>query len=70
VTDVVNGELFGRLHAPPHRITTPDTPVPYAAALEEAWLPSASYIRDQIDELLVHGRRPAPWWHKAQETST
>jgi pyruvate dehydrogenase E1 component beta subunit len=70
VTDFVNGELFGRLQAPPHRITTPDTPVPYAAALEQAWLPSASYIRTQIDELLVSGRRPSPWWQQEQETST
>ena len=30
ITDYVGGELFGKLSAPPIRITTPDIPVPYS----------------------------------------
>lgn len=62
ITDHVNGELFGRLAAPALRITTPDVPVPYAGSLEAQFLPSADYVKEQIDELLRTGKRPQPWW--------
>lgn len=62
VTDHVAGELFGQLKAPALRITTPDVPVPYAANLEDRFLPSPRYVAEQISELLTTGRRPAPWW--------
>ncbi len=58
----VSAELFGQLKAPVHRITLPDTPVPFAAALERRYLPSAEYIGSQIDQYLQTGRAPQPWW--------
>jgi pyruvate dehydrogenase E1 component beta subunit len=64
VTDHVGAELFGRLSAPPLRITTPDVPVPYSGALEARFLPSAGYVAGQVDELLSTGRRPQPWWER------
>ena len=62
VTDYVAGELFGLLKAPTLRITTPDSHVPYAGALEGRFLPSPDYVEDQVGELLKTGRRPSPWW--------
>ena len=64
ITDHVGGELFGRLSAPPLRITTPDVPVPYSGPLEARYLPSAGYVIEQVDELLSTGRRPQPWWRR------
>jgi pyruvate dehydrogenase E1 component beta subunit len=64
VTDHVGAELFGRLLAPPLRITTPDVPVPYSGALEARFLPSAAYVAGQVDELVSTGRRPRPWWEE------
>lgn len=58
----VSSELFGELLAPVHRITLPDTPVPYAGALESRFLPGTDYIRQQITEYVETGRSPAPWW--------
>jgi pyruvate/2-oxoglutarate/acetoin dehydrogenase E1 component len=39
-------DAFEMLDAPPVVVAADDTPVPYAAALEEAWLPSAERIAD------------------------
>jgi pyruvate/2-oxoglutarate/acetoin dehydrogenase E1 component len=64
ITDHVYGELFGELSAPALRITTPDVPVPYSGALEARFLPSAEYVREQVEELLSTGRRPEPWWKR------
>jgi pyruvate dehydrogenase E1 component beta subunit len=36
VCDAVAAELWGELEAPPHRITAPDVPVPYAGGLESS----------------------------------
>lgn len=54
--------LWGKLQAPPHRITAPDAPIPYAQELEKRYLPSVEYVVAQIDELLKTGKNPAPWW--------
>jgi len=43
--------LFTSLDAPIQRIGAPDTPVPYAPALEAAYLPDADLIRDAIVRL-------------------
>jgi pyruvate dehydrogenase E1 component beta subunit len=64
VTDHVFGEMFGRLSAPPVRVTTPDVPVPFSGPLEARFLPSADYVTEQVDELLSTGRRPKPWWER------
>lgn len=62
VANVVNSELFGELEAPCLRITSPDAPIPYAANLEERYLPNADYIQSQIKEWLTTNRLPRPWW--------
>jgi pyruvate/2-oxoglutarate/acetoin dehydrogenase E1 component len=64
VCDAVTSELWGQLAAPPLRITAPDTPIPYAGALEARFLPSAELVGEQVDELISTGRRPSPWWQK------
>jgi acetoin:2,6-dichlorophenolindophenol oxidoreductase subunit beta len=58
-------DLFGRLKAPPHRITLPDAPVPYSGALEARYLPSAGYVREQVDALVSTDAAPQPWWRMA-----
>lgn len=58
----VVSQLWGELKSPPHRITSPDAPIPYAQNLEERYLPSSDYVKAQIDELLKTNRCPAPWW--------
>jgi len=55
-------ELWASLVAPPVRITTPPAPVPFAAELEARYLPSPSYVRDQVDGLVATGLAPRPWW--------
>jgi pyruvate dehydrogenase E1 component beta subunit len=64
ICDHVSSEFFGRLQAPPIRITTPDVPVPYSATLERRFLPSAEDILDQVTELLQTSRRPQLWWQR------
>ena len=34
VASTVAAEAFGKLKAPPHRITLPDAPIPYSGVLE------------------------------------
>ena len=66
--DVVSSiaiEAFGKLKAPPHRITLPDAPVPYNGALEARYLPSPTYVAEQVAALVSTNRSPAPWWRKA-----
>lgn len=58
-------EAFGSLKAPPHRITLPDAPVPYNGTLEGRYLPSPSYVAEQVDALVSTNRSPAPWWRNA-----
>src|SRR6185503_8520030 len=60
----IGTELFGKLKAPPHRITLPEAPVPYAGGLEARYLPSPAYVTEQVDALVASGRAPAPWWRK------
>ena len=62
VASYVAAECFDVLVAPVHRITCPDVPVPYPPHLEQKFLPSADYIRKQIEELVRKNSRPKPWW--------
>lgn len=66
IAAAVASECFGMLDAPPHRVTLPDTHVPYAQRLEAAFLPSADYVRAQVDELIDSGCAPRPWWDRAE----
>lgn len=47
-------ERFEMLDAPPALIAAPDTPVPYAGALEDAWLPDAETIAARIEKNLAY----------------
>jgi pyruvate dehydrogenase E1 component beta subunit len=59
-------QMWGQLKTPPHRITSPDAPIPYAQELEQRYLPSPEYVASQISELLKTGKCPAPWWEGAK----
>lgn len=52
VAATVVRDRFESLDAPPVLICGPDTPVPYAGALERAWLPDANRIATEIRTLL------------------
>ena len=41
-------EHFELMDAPPVLISADDTPVPYAAGMEEAWLPSVDRIVHEV----------------------
>jgi pyruvate dehydrogenase E1 component beta subunit len=62
ISSEVVSQLWGQLKAPPHRVTSPDAPIPYAQELEKRYLPSPEYVASQITELLKTGKCPAPWW--------
>lgn len=62
VASYVAAECFDVLVAPVHRITCPDVPVPYPAHLEQKFLPSVDYVREQIETLVRTNGRPKPWW--------
>jgi pyruvate dehydrogenase E1 component beta subunit len=65
VVSVIATDLFGKLKAPPHRITLPDAPVPYSGILEARYLPSAAYVTEQIEALVTTNQPPMPWWRTA-----
>ena len=52
------------LRARPHRITSPDVPVPYAGALEALYIPTPDLVSRQIAALVSSDRAVAPWWRK------
>jgi pyruvate dehydrogenase E1 component beta subunit len=49
---LINEELFGQLHAPVLRVTGPNTPIPYAFWLEQAFLPSNKAITEAVKKVL------------------
>lgn len=55
-------EVFGRLAAPPFRVTAPDVPVPYGKDLEARYAPSGDEVARQVRHLLSTGEVPDPWW--------
>lgn len=57
-------ELWGQLLCPPHRITTPPAPFPYAAELEARYLPDADYVAAQVSQLIETGCTPRAWWEE------
>jgi len=62
IASYVAAECFDVLVAPVHRITCPDVPVPQPAHLEQKFLPSVDYVREQIGTLVRTNERPKPWW--------
>lgn len=65
VVSTIAVEAFGKLKAPPHRITLPDAPVPYNGTLEARYLPSPSYVAEQVEALISSNKPPLPWWRAA-----
>lgn len=62
IVAAVTRELFAELESAPFRITAPNVPVPYAASLEERYMPRRAEIADQVQEYLSTGVPPQPWW--------
>ena len=54
VLSVVAREAFEHLDAPPMLLAPPDTPVPFAPELEDAYLPSVGSVGSALDELLAY----------------
>ena len=54
VLSLVAREGFEDLDAPPAVVAPPDTPVPFAPELEDAYLPSVAGIRAAVEELLAY----------------
>jgi pyruvate dehydrogenase E1 component beta subunit len=50
----IAAERFEMLDAPPTLVAPPDTPVPYAGALEDAWLPDAEKIAAAVEASLAY----------------
>nr|WP_051194358.1 pyruvate dehydrogenase complex E1 component subunit beta [Nocardia jiangxiensis] len=48
----IHAELFGELAGPVARVTAPNTPVPYAKSLEEAYIPGPPQIEAAVRGLL------------------
>jgi 2-oxoisovalerate dehydrogenase E1 component beta subunit len=53
VMSLVAREAFDLLDAPPALVAAPDTPVPFAPELEDAYIPSAERVRAELEELLA-----------------
>ncbi len=53
VLSLVAREGFELLDAPPVLVAPPDTPVPFAPELEDAYIPSAERVRAELEELLA-----------------
>jgi 2-oxoisovalerate dehydrogenase E1 component beta subunit len=54
VVSLVAREGFELLDAPPAVVAPPDTPVPFAPELEDAYQPSAEVLRGAVEELLAY----------------
>lgn len=52
ILSLVSREAFESLDAPPVLVAPPDTPVPFAPELEDAYLPSIASVRRALEELL------------------
>jgi pyruvate dehydrogenase E1 component beta subunit len=54
VLGLIAREGFELLDAPPALEAPPDTPVPFAPELEDAYLPSTESVRAALEELLAY----------------
>jgi 2-oxoisovalerate dehydrogenase E1 component beta subunit len=54
VLSLVAREAFEHLDAPPVLVAPPDTPVPFAPELEDAYIPSVESVRRALEELLAY----------------
>src|SRR5205823_14156972 len=54
VLSLVAQDGFELLDAPPALVAPPDTPVPFAPELEDAYRPSPERVRAELEELLAY----------------
>ena len=54
ILSLVARESFEQLDAPPALMAPPDTPVPFAPELEDAYLPSVESVRRALEDLLAY----------------
>jgi 2-oxoisovalerate dehydrogenase E1 component beta subunit len=54
IAAIVNEEAFDHLDGPILRVTAPDTPVPYAAPLEDFFLPNRSKVLEVASRLVTY----------------
>jgi len=54
VASIIAESAFDRLDGPIMRLTAPDTPVPFSAPLEEAFLPNAVKIAAAVERLVAY----------------
>jgi 2-oxoisovalerate dehydrogenase E1 component beta subunit len=54
ITATINEEAFDNLDAPVLRVTSPDTPVPYSAPLEDFFLPNSIKILETARRLIAY----------------
>jgi pyruvate/2-oxoglutarate/acetoin dehydrogenase E1 component len=54
ITATINEEAFDHLDAPVLRVTSPDTPVPYSAPLEDFFLPNSNKILETARRLIAY----------------
>ena len=52
VAALIGSHAFEFLDAPVRRLASPDTPVPYAPSLEDAFLPNAEKVKDAVEVLM------------------
>jgi 2-oxoisovalerate dehydrogenase E1 component beta subunit len=52
IAALIASGAFEFLDAPVRRIASPDTPVPFAPPLEEAFLPNAGKVRNAVEQLM------------------
>jgi pyruvate dehydrogenase E1 component beta subunit len=54
IVSLIAREGFSLLDAPVRVVAPPDTPVPYGANLEDAYLPSAAGLEEALEHLLAY----------------
>jgi acetoin:2,6-dichlorophenolindophenol oxidoreductase subunit beta len=64
VIATVCAAAWAALKAAPVRMTGPEAPIPFAAHLEERWLPSVEAVAEQIRGLCLDGRVLPQWWEE------
>jgi 2-oxoisovalerate dehydrogenase E1 component beta subunit len=54
ITATISEEAFDHLDGPVLRVTSPDTPVPYSAPLEDFFLPNSNKILETARRLIAY----------------
>lgn len=54
IAALIASGAFEHLDAPIRRLASPDTPVPFAPSLEDAFLPDAAKVREAVENLMAY----------------